>query len=98
MGRQRQQLKVMAERAANRPAPTPPLLPVIDTTPYEKRKPSEPLSRIIVTPAGRRQYLEILYGHLKAQKIDFDEWWLLVNTSVPDDVAYCEQLADKSFA
>lgn len=51
------------------------------------------LRRIIVTPAGRKKYLEILAVHLERQKHDFDEWWLWVNTAVEDDIRFCERLA-----
>ena len=51
------------------------------------------MRRIVVTPAGRERYLDILYRHLDKQKTSFDEWILLVNTSVPRDIEYCERLA-----
>lgn len=50
----------------------------------------------IVTPAGRKRYLEILYKHLKAQKQSFDLWQLWVNTTDKDDIAYMEQLASEN--
>lgn len=31
---------------------------------------------ILITPAGRRDYLQILVKHLIKQKEDFDEWHL----------------------
>lgn len=46
----------------------------------------------IVTPAGRKRYLEILYKHLKAQKKDFNNWTLWVNTSNQEDLDYCQLL------
>lgn len=51
-----------------------------------------PLRKIIVTPAGRRQYLSILEKHLVAQKGDFDEWHLWLNTNIPDDVAFIHDI------
>lgn len=52
--------------------------------------------RIVVTPAGRKRYLEILARHLAAQGDDFDEWWLLVNTREIADIGYCERLAARN--
>lgn len=49
---------------------------------------------IIVTPAGRKQYLEILVKHLTKQKDSFEEWHLWKNTSNPDDLKYLHDLAD----
>ena len=46
----------------------------------------------IVTPAGRKKYLEILYRHLKSQKDYFNTWTLWVNTAYREDVEYCKQL------
>lgn len=48
---------------------------------------------VVVTPAGRRQYLEILFAHLQKQKPAFDEWHLWMNTSVKEDVSYMQSLA-----
>ena len=48
---------------------------------------------VVVTPAGRRQYLEILFAHLYKQKQDFDEWHLWMNTSVDADISYMQTLA-----
>ena len=52
-----------------------------------------PPKRVIVTPAGRKRYLDVLAKHLVAQKHHFDEWLLLVNTSVVEDIGFCERLA-----
>ncbi len=54
------------------------------------------MRRVIVTPAGRKRYLEVLYKHLKNQRDSFDEWLLLVNTSDPADIGYCERLAARN--
>lgn len=48
---------------------------------------------VVVTPSGRRRYLELLHAHLSSQRGDFDEWHLWLNTVEPGDVAYCESLA-----
>jgi len=46
----------------------------------------------IVTPAGRKRYLEILYEHLKIQKEDFDTWQLWCNTTNIEDIEYMKLL------
>jgi hypothetical protein len=51
------------------------------------------MRRVVVTPAGRRRYLELLHRHLRAQCDHFDQWILLMNTRDPADVDYCERLA-----
>lgn len=51
------------------------------------------LRRVVVTPAGRQRYLEVLFRHLLAQKSSFDEWQVWVNTNVASDVRYMHQLA-----
>ncbi len=48
---------------------------------------------VVVTPAGRRQYLEILYTYLHKQKHTFSEWHLWMNTNVQDDITYMHGLA-----
>lgn len=53
------------------------------------------MRRIVVTPAGRRRYLEILAGHLSAQKTDFDEWHLWQNTCIAEDVHFIAELEAK---
>lgn len=47
----------------------------------------------IVTPAGRKRYLEILYLYLKSQKSEFDIWQLWINTADKDDIEYMNELA-----
>ena len=47
---------------------------------------------IVVTPAGRKKYLEKLYLHLKNQKQDFHYWHLWVNTSDINDINYMKEL------
>lgn len=46
----------------------------------------------IVTPTGRKRYLEILYKHLKLQLNDFDQWTLWINTTNEEDINYAKQL------
>jgi hypothetical protein len=53
------------------------------------------MRRIIVTPAGRQPYLQLLYQHLASQKDAFDEWHLWLNTSHEPDINFCRSLADK---
>jgi hypothetical protein len=50
----------------------------------------EGTKRVVVTPAGRRQYLEVLASHLDSQKASFDERHLWMNT---DDAADQECMA-----
>lgn len=51
------------------------------------------MKRIVVTPAGRQRYLEILFKYLKAFKSEFDRWDLWCNTTDQNDIAYMEGLA-----
>lgn len=46
----------------------------------------------IVTPAGRKRYLHLLYEHLKLQKNDFDQWTIWINTKYSGDYNYCKEL------
>jgi hypothetical protein len=50
------------------------------------------MRKIIVTPAGRKRYLEVLLSHLKKVRNEFDEWILWVNTTNEDDISYIEQI------
>lgn len=52
------------------------------------------MRRVVVTPAGRRRYLAILYTHLKAQKKDFDLWEVWINTWDQKDIDFCRMLAE----
>lgn len=56
------------------------------------------MKRIIVTPAGRKKYLELLSAHLESQKAFFNEWHLWLNTNNQDDIDYCNFLRDKNIA
>lgn len=51
------------------------------------------MKRIVVTPAGRQRYLELLVRHLASQKTDFDEWQLWMNTTEVADIEFGESLA-----
>lgn len=51
------------------------------------------MNKVVVTPAGRRRYLEVLFGNLKRERQDFDRWDIWVNTDVDADVEYCRSLA-----
>ena len=51
------------------------------------------MKRIVVTPAGRQSYLQLLYQHLASQKNYFDEWRLWLNTVHEPDIAFCRELA-----
>ena len=53
-------------------------------------------SRVIVTPAGRKQYIEILYQHLLLQRDSFDTWQLWLNTVDPVDLEYMRKLAKEN--
>lgn len=48
--------------------------------------------RIIVTPAGRRSYLQLLWNHLQEQRDSFDEWHLWLNTTCQEDIAWIRSL------
>lgn len=50
---------------------------------------------IVVTPAGRRRYMELLYRHLAAQRADFDHWQIWLNTRDAADVQYFLGLQQK---
>jgi len=46
----------------------------------------------VVTPAGRKRYIEILYKYLNSQKKDFDIWQLWLNTTNKEDINYMKNL------
>lgn len=48
---------------------------------------------VIVTPAGRRRYLDLLVPQVLALRGLVDEYRLWLNTTDADDLAYCEALA-----
>lgn len=49
--------------------------------------------RVIVTPAGRRRYMKLLYMHLASQRDAFDVWQIWLNTTDQEDLAYLRGLA-----
>jgi hypothetical protein len=51
------------------------------------------MKRIVVTPAGRRAYMDLLAANLEAQRAAFDEWHLWLNTADAADVAFCKELS-----
>jgi hypothetical protein len=53
------------------------------------------MKRIIVTPAGRKEYLSILSKYLDFYKNEFDEWHLWCNTTKQSDIDYIYSLKDK---
>ena len=53
------------------------------------------MKRIIVTPAGRKRYLEVLLLNLIKRKDEFDEWHLWLNTDNEDDLRYMYKLAEE---
>lgn len=55
------------------------------------------MRRVVVTPAGRKRYLEILLEHLKREQSigAFAQWDLWLNTNVLEDIAYCKSLASQ---
>lgn len=46
------------------------------------------MKKIIVTPAGRQRYLEVLLQNLLNNKNEFDIWELWVNTTDQNDIKY----------
>jgi hypothetical protein len=46
------------------------------------------LKKIIVTPAGRKEYLSVLVRYLDFYKSEFDEWHLWCNTNNTGDIEY----------
>jgi len=52
--------------------------------------------RIVVTPAGRKVYLEILSKYIiRAKNEDqLDRWDLWLNTDVQENIDYCHHLAE----
>jgi hypothetical protein len=60
------------------------------------RNNSSQLKYVVVTPAGRREYLENLFAHMKKQKSTYNEWHLWMNTQKTDDIEYMERLASEN--
>jgi len=56
------------------------------------------MKKIIVTPAGRKRYLEVLLHHLIKNKKEFDTWQIWVNTTNQGDIDYMKIIeADHDF-
>lgn len=51
------------------------------------------MKKIIVTPAGRRRYMEILFNNLIKRRSEFDEWNIWINTEDTKDISYIESLS-----
>jgi hypothetical protein len=49
--------------------------------------------RVVVTPAGRRRYIRLLFAHLACQVDEFDLWQVWVNTNVLTDLAWFRGVA-----
>lgn len=54
----------------------------------------KPYKCVVVTPAGRKKYLEVLVQYILKEKDFIDEYRIWVNTNDESDVAYCQYLAD----
>jgi hypothetical protein len=54
------------------------------------------MNRIVVTPAGRKRYLEILSKYIIKAKLEnqIDRWDLWLNTDVQENIDYCIYLRD----
>jgi hypothetical protein len=50
---------------------------------------------VVVTPAGRKKYLELLIPQIKRLKMYVDEYRLWVNTTNVEDIQYMEQQASQ---
>ena len=53
------------------------------------------MKRIIVTPAGRKIYLDLLLQNLVKCRDEFDEWHLWLNTEIEQDLAHMRYMADQ---
>jgi len=54
------------------------------------------MNRIVVTPAGRKRYLELLFENLKKCKDEFDKWVIWVNTNNAQDIEYMKLLESEN--
>lgn len=50
---------------------------------------------VVVTPAGRKKYMEILIKYILREKKIIDEYRIWINTRNPKDIAYFKELAAK---
>jgi len=53
------------------------------------------MNKIIVTPAGRKRYLEVLHLNLNKCKDEFDKWVIWVNTTNDEDIEYIKSIAEE---
>jgi hypothetical protein len=53
------------------------------------------MRRVIVTPAGRRRYVSLLYKHLLKQRNSFHVWHIWLNTLDKEDIEYFRALEHK---
>lgn len=55
------------------------------------------MRKVVVTPAGRKRYLELLLEHMQREyNTDaFAQWDLWLNTNVAEDIDYCRSLASQ---
>lgn len=53
------------------------------------------MKKVIVTPAGRKRYLEVLANNLNKYKDEFDEWIIWINTPIQEDIDYIYELQKK---
>lgn len=49
--------------------------------------------RVVITPAGRKRYVKLLFRHLASQRDAFDTWQIWLNTTDQDDLEYLRGLA-----
>lgn len=54
------------------------------------------MKKVIVTPAGRKRYLEILLNYLKCYLDEFDRWDLWLNTENEEDINYIKSIAEEN--
>jgi hypothetical protein len=50
---------------------------------------------VVVTPAGRKRYMEVLLPYILREKDFIDEYRIWVNTKDPEDLKYFEELENK---
>lgn len=50
------------------------------------------MKKVIVTPAGRKRYLEVLLKNLLNLKDEFDSWEIWLNTENEEDIKYIENI------
>ena len=50
------------------------------------------MKKILVTPAGRERYMDVLFNNLIKRKKEFDEWHIWLNTEDENDISYLKKL------